>query len=51
MEILASDPPVPDFWTPWTDLGAFLGLHVGSWASWAISAGSWSDFELILRRF
>ena len=26
--------------------------HVGScWASWAILAGSWSDFELILRRF
>ena len=44
-------------------LGVFLGPHVGPmlapcwphvgscWASWAILAGSWSDFELILKRF
>ena len=44
-------------------LGASLGPHVGPmlapcwphvgscWASWAILAGSWNDFEPILRRF
>ena len=44
-------------------LGASLGPHVGPmlapswphvgscWASWAILAGSWSDFGFTLRRF
>ena len=55
-------PSGPDFWL-WTDFGPFFGPHVGPmlapcwphvgtcWASWAILAGSWNDFELILRRF
>ena len=61
--VRASDPVGTRFLAPWTDFGAFLGPHVGPmsapcwphvgscWASWAILAGSWSDFEPILRRF
>ena len=52
-------PSGPDFWPLGPILGPFLGPmlapcwpHVGTcWASWAILAGSWSDFEPNLRRF